>query len=356
VTCLPWLPRRLYVAGSSPAEVRNYLPPSHRSVAQEIVLLPSAESTSLSICKTQQTLPIRTWVRIKNSLYKGNIGFVEQSDATNATLIVTPRKCPYDLPQESGEKSLFSSELATLAGLTLEPISSPAGVDIGFTCGGCEFIYGLLRLTVPIRSVTLVELPHPDDIAFHMITDFKRPFIEETVHLFSAQFWRELNSVEICRGNLHGCRGNLVDVKWHKRTASVLLHTVENTIENVTHCSIWELRRVFSTRQGVRVVAGPYHGYTGHVIAAYDSTVSLQHDGQSLNVSLCILYNFLSLISKPSSKFPTYCWNHMYQTMFDPSMLSTKELTCLFPNQRVRSCLAIWLSSVMEHTRALKHP
>ena len=105
---------------------------------------------------------------------------MEQSNATSATLVVAPRKGPYDLPEQSSERSLFSSELATLTRLTLDPILSPTGVDIGFTCGGCKFIYRLLHLTIPIHSITLVELPHPDDIAFHMIMDFKRPFIEET--------------------------------------------------------------------------------------------------------------------------------------------------------------------------------
>jgi len=35
VTSLPWLPRRLYVAGSSPAEVREHLPLSHRTAGRD---------------------------------------------------------------------------------------------------------------------------------------------------------------------------------------------------------------------------------------------------------------------------------------------------------------------------------
>ena len=214
------------MAGSSPAEVWEHLPPSHHTAAREIILLPPVEGTSLSTFKTQQILPVQIWVCIKHGLYKGDISFVERSDATDAILVVTPHKHPYDLPQQSGEKSLFCSEMAILVGLTLEPIMSPTGVDIGFTCGGHDFIYGLLRLTIPTHSVTVVELPHPNEITFHMITDFERPFVEQTVHLFSAQFWHELDPVEIHRGDLHGSWGTLVNVEWHKRTASVLLHTV----------------------------------------------------------------------------------------------------------------------------------
>ena len=300
VTSLPWLPRRLYVAGSSPVEVREHLPLSHHTAAWEIILLLPAEGTSLSTFKTQQILPVQIWVHIKHGLYKGDISFVEQSDATDAILVVAPRKHPYNLPQQSGEKSLFCSEIAILAGLTLEPIMSPAGVDIGFTCGGHDSIYGLLCLTIPTRSVTVVELPHPNEITFHMITDFERPFVEQTVHLFSAQFWRELDPVEIRRGDLHGSRGTLVNVEWHKRTASVSLRTVniwEQDVneEDVVHCPIEELRRVFTTGQAVRVIAGPYCGYTGHVIAVYGGTVSLQYDGQSPNISVYIFHFSLIL-------------------------------------------------------------
>ncbi|KIM53424.1 hypothetical protein SCLCIDRAFT_31904 [Scleroderma citrinum Foug A] len=254
VTALPWLPCRLYVAGSSPVEVQQYLPPSHRTSAREITLVPPTEGTSLSTIKTWQILP---------------------SDSTNAVLVVAPRKHPYDLLQQSGEKSLFCDELAILAGLTLEPILSPAGVGIGFTCGGHDFIYGLLRLTIPTHSVTVVGLPHPDKIAFHMITNFEQALVEQTVQLFSAQF----------------CQGTLVDVDWHKRTASVSLHTVDvwewdSNKEVVVHCPIQELHRVFTTGQAVWVIAGPYHGYIGHVIAAYGGTVSLQYDGQSPNLEV----------------------------------------------------------------------
>ena len=77
MTSLPWLPCRLYMAGSSPVEVWEHLPPSHHTAAQEIVLLPPAEGTLLSTLKTQQILLVQIWVRIKNGLYKGDISFVE---------------------------------------------------------------------------------------------------------------------------------------------------------------------------------------------------------------------------------------------------------------------------------------
>ncbi|KAI6110842.1 hypothetical protein EDD16DRAFT_1519705 [Pisolithus croceorrhizus] len=153
ITFLPWLPCRLYMA--------------------------------------QQVLPILTWVHIKKGLYKGDIGFIETSNAIDVVLVIAP--C-----------------------LGLEPILSPTGVGIGFTFGGHDFIHGLLHLTVPAHSVTLVELPHPDNIAFHMITHFERSSVVKAVQLFSAQFWQELDMVKICEGELHGSQGSLINVEWDK--------------------------------------------------------------------------------------------------------------------------------------------
>ena len=311
VTSVPWLPCRLYVTASSPSEVRNNLPVSHRAAAKEIILLPPEEAPSLATFKARQTLPARVWVRIKKGLYKGDIAFVERSNAREAVVVVAPRIRPYDLSEQKGQKDLFSSELATLAGLSLVPISSAAGVDIGFTCGDQDFVYGLLRLSLPVDFLTLIELPHPDDISFHMVAHFEQPTVEKTMRLFSVQFWREGDIVEIRRDDLHGVRGSLVDVEWHKRTASLLPHTVEvqkeggNDKNGVIHCSIPELRRVFKAGDTVKVIAGPRRGYTGHVILVYDGKVTLQHDEQSLNVSLHF-FVFVVLITVPSSRFLSY--------------------------------------------------
>ncbi|KAI6095702.1 hypothetical protein F5141DRAFT_1221571 [Pisolithus sp. B1] len=248
-------------SGTCSAEVWNHFPPSYHSATKEIILLPPAKATSLAAFEAQQMLPIWTWVHIKKDLYKGNIGFVETSNQTDVTLIVAPYECLYDLPQQSGEKSLFSSELVTLASLALEPIVSPVGEDIGFRCGGHDFIHGLLCLTVPTHSVILVELPIPNDIAFHMVVNFEQTFVEKMVHLFSAQFWQEFDTVKICEGELSGSRGKLINVEWQKWAVSVLLHSMEawegdlDDKDEAIHCCIWELHGVFSTGQTVRIIA-----------------------------------------------------------------------------------------------------
>ncbi|KAI5981027.1 hypothetical protein EDC04DRAFT_2617701 [Pisolithus marmoratus] len=183
----------------------------HSLIQQDIILLPPMEATLLSVFKARQTLPVRTWVCIKKGPYKGDIGFVERSYPTNVVLIVAPREHPYDLPEQRGEKSLFS----------------------------------------------------------------------KMVLLFSAQFWCKFDTVEIWSGELRGSRGRLIDIEWYKRTASLFLPTDErlegdvNARGETIHCAIQELCRVFNTGQAVRIIAGPYRGYTGHVIMAYDGTLEV---------------------------------------------------------------------------------
>ncbi|KAI5994381.1 hypothetical protein EDD15DRAFT_2366460 [Pisolithus albus] len=271
ITTLPWLPHRLYVEASCPLEVQQNLPPSHRRCHKDIVLLPPQEGTSIMVFKARQILPTRNWVRIriKKSPYNGNVGYVEESTESDAVALVAPCHIPYDLPEESGERVLFDVELARMAGLDPVPILSPRGTEIGYSCCGEEFVYGLLRLTLPVDTLELLDLPHPDDIRFHVAAEFDLPFVERTLNLFSAQFWQEQDTVEVHEGELRSKRGALVDVNWHKRSATVLCD--DDTFE----CNLHELRRVFKIGDTVEVIAGPFCGETGCIVAQRTRTIVL---------------------------------------------------------------------------------
>ncbi|KAI5994442.1 hypothetical protein EDD15DRAFT_2196055 [Pisolithus albus] len=281
---LPWLPHRLYVEASCPLDVQQSLPPSHCRSHKDIVLLPPQEGTSILAYKARQVLPTRNWVRIKQSAYKGDIGYVEESAETHAVVLVAPRQLPYDVPEESGERMMFDVELARLAGLDSIPIISPSGAEIGYSCGGQQFVRGLLRLTLPVNALELVELPHPDDIRFHVATGVDPPFVEEMLNIFSVQFWREHDSVEIQEGDLRGKRGMLADIDLHKRSAIVLCDS-DDTFE----CNLRELCRVFKIGDTVRVIAGPFCGETGYVIVLHERTLVLavmQSDKSSANIEV----------------------------------------------------------------------
>ncbi|KAI5999998.1 hypothetical protein EDD15DRAFT_2193486 [Pisolithus albus] len=283
-TTLPWLPHWLYVEASCPLDVQQSLPPSHCRSHKDIILLPPQEGTSILAYKARQVLPTQNWVRIKQSAYKGDIGYVEESAETHVVVLVAPRQLPYDVPEESGERMMFDIELARLAGLDSIPIISPSGAEIGYSCGGQQFVCGLLRLTLLVNALELVELPHPDDIRFHVATGVDPPFVEETLNIFSAQFWREHDSVEIQEGDLRGKRGMLADIDLHKRSAVVLCDS-DDTFE----CNLQELRRVFKIGDTVRVIAGLFCGETGYVIVLHERMLVLavmQSDKSSANIEV----------------------------------------------------------------------
>ncbi|KAI5997544.1 hypothetical protein EDD15DRAFT_2364271 [Pisolithus albus] len=257
-----------HLRASCPLDIQQNLPPSHSRSHKEIVLLPPQEGTSIFAFKAHQVLPTRSWVQIRKSTYKGDIGYVEKSSESDAVVLVAPRRLPYDLPGDSGEKTRFDVELARIAKVDLVPLLSPGGAEIRYRCGEEEFVHGLLRLTLPVDTLEQVKLPHPDDIKFHAAADIDPPFVEETLNLFSAQFWREQDMVEIREGDLVGKRGTLADVDWHKQSAVLLCD--DDTIE----CNIRELRRVFRIGDMVEIMAGPFCGEeTGYVVAVHQRTI-----------------------------------------------------------------------------------
>ncbi|KAI6102241.1 hypothetical protein F5141DRAFT_1065723 [Pisolithus sp. B1] len=160
-------------------------------------------------------------------MYEGDIGYVEETAESDAVMLVAPCQLPYDLPEEPGERMMFDVELARIADCNVMPILSCSGAEVGYICDGHEFVHGLLRLMLPANTLEIVELPHPNDIRFHMAAGIDLQFVEETLNLFSAQF---------------------------------CLH---------------ELCRVFSLGDTLEVIAGPFCGETGYVVALHECTIIL---------------------------------------------------------------------------------
>ncbi|KAI6097313.1 hypothetical protein EDD16DRAFT_1527652 [Pisolithus croceorrhizus] len=94
-------------------------------------------------------------------------------------------------------------------------------------------------------------------------------FVKETLNLFSAQFWREQDAVEIREGDLRGKKGALTNVDWHKRSAVVWCD------DDAFKCTLHELRRVFSLGDTLEIIAGPFCGETGYVVALHEHTIIL---------------------------------------------------------------------------------
>ena len=127
-----------------------------------------------------------------------------------------------------------------------------------------------------------MEIPHPDDIKYHTNSSLDCSFIEQTFHIFSAQFWREKDEVEICEGDFTGMMGTLGDIDLAKRTAVVVCD------DHAFDCSLRELRRKFSLGNAVKIIAGPFGGDTGYVVAVREDTIAvaiIQENGTSDDVS-----------------------------------------------------------------------
>ncbi|KIM64225.1 hypothetical protein SCLCIDRAFT_23581 [Scleroderma citrinum Foug A] len=209
---------------SSPLEVWQNLPPLHLHAHKPIVLLPLKEGTLLATFKAHKTLPHQSWVRIKRpTLYKGDFSYVETSDEHDAVVIVAPRQCPYNIPEHLNKRVEFDVELVRMTNLILEPISSPTGTVIGYTCGGQEFIHGLLRLCLSVHNLEIIKHSHPDDIKYHITADFDCKFIEEMVQLFSAQFWQDMDEVEIQEGDLKGDGVKVIAGPFSRETSHVIV-------------------------------------------------------------------------------------------------------------------------------------
>ena len=133
-----------------------------------------------------------------------------------------------------------------------------------------------------MHVLEVVKLPHPDNIKY--LATANHTFVEETVHLFSAQFWREKDQIVIQEGDLKGKLGTLSSIHWDQRT------TIVSCEEGVFDCSLRELHRHFKLGDTMRVIVGPFSGEAGHhVVNVHDNSITLslmQEDGNSETMSL----------------------------------------------------------------------
>ena len=112
------------------------------------------------------------WVWIIHGLYKNNVGYVLLSNGDKFEILLAPRERPYD--NDHGRRLLFDIEAARQAGCSVE-----GTLDTGVvTC--CCLIYqqGLLRRSFVKQILEVVEVPHPDDLAFHHLAGINPPLIQ----------------------------------------------------------------------------------------------------------------------------------------------------------------------------------
>ncbi|KAL4062080.1 hypothetical protein V8B97DRAFT_2026921 [Scleroderma yunnanense] len=184
--------------------------------------------------KAQSHITVRTWAINKGGLTV----YVESSDENIAMVVVAPHQCPYNITKHSGHTMEFC------------PILLSSGAKIGYVCNRQQFVYGLLRLTLLVHTLELIKIPHPDDIKYHTISSLNCPFVKQTLHIFSAQF------------------------------------------------CLQELWRVFSLGDKVKVIADPFCGETGYVVAVHKVTIVMtvmqeNRTSDNVKVSKLLIQSYL---------------------------------------------------------------
>ncbi|KAI5986292.1 hypothetical protein EDC04DRAFT_2999523 [Pisolithus marmoratus] len=255
--------KNIYIVNFYSASARTFAIEYMKSRELEATTLPvatsPAEGMSIMVFKARQILPTPNWVRIKKSAYKGDLGYVAESTEGKAVMLVAPRQLPYDSLEESGERTRFDVELARVR----RPGSSTHP----------SFLWCRDRLQLrwaPIHSrtaqaaITGRHFGVGRSACILMTSDFTQQLV-----LTLPQFWRERDIVEVREGDLRGKRGALVNVDWHKRSAVVLCD------DDAFECNLHELRRAFSAGDTAEVIAGPFCGERGYVVALHEHTVVL---------------------------------------------------------------------------------
>ena len=214
------------------------MPPSHRSIIWRITLVPPEEVTLLySPC---EVFASAFWVRFKRGIYKNDIGYVLSRDGDRVDILITPRDRPYD---SDLHKLFFDADAARLVEYTV---------------------------TVEKQVLEVVEVPHPDDLAFHLLVGINPSLVSQTIKIFSAQLWREGDLVRVVEGELRNTPGRIISVDLENKSAAVEIDY--RGLVNYS-CPIFELQRVYKHGNSVKIFAGPEKGTSGCV---------LDHRGENL--------------------------------------------------------------------------
>jgi len=198
VTVSIWTAGQLYVVADSPRAIMASLPISHAFAVKQYLRVPDDERKAVE--HSGSKLPSPAWVRIKHGKYKGNIGYVLNSNPSNhlIAILIPPRCFPYPMPSRS--VALLDQFRLPNDQMVRDVICD--GKVTGFSYKGEQYYKGLLLKNFHCDRLELVASPHVDDIRLHMESGFDTPFIKKTLAAFSLQFLCIGDSVRVIAGEL----------------------------------------------------------------------------------------------------------------------------------------------------------
>ncbi|KAG1794535.1 uncharacterized protein HD556DRAFT_1474554 [Suillus plorans] len=272
VTVSIWAAGQLYVVADSPRTIAASLPTSHAFAVKQYLRISDEEREAVD--GSCSNLPNPAWVRIKYGQYKGDIGYVFDSDQSNGliAILIPPRCFPYPMP--GGSVALFDQfrlpDNQTVSDLIRD------GKVVGCSYKGEHYYMGLLLKHFHCDRLELVASPHADDIRLHMQSGFDTPFVKKTLVAFSMQFLRLGDSARVIAGELCSKVGTVVLTD--HTSGSVRLEMIFDGHRNEIDVRLEDIEHIFCVGDQVRVVAGPYLGLEGHVIQISDDMFHICQD------------------------------------------------------------------------------
>ncbi|KAG1897446.1 uncharacterized protein F5891DRAFT_982629 [Suillus fuscotomentosus] len=198
VTVSIWTAGQLYVVADSPRTITASLPISHTFAVKQYLRISEDEREAVE--RSCSKLPSPAWVRIKHGNYKGDIGYVLDSDPLNhlIAILIPPRHFPYPMP---GRSVALLDRFRLPNGQAVRDVICDGKV-IGFSYKGERYYKGLLLKNFHRDHLELVASPHADDIRLHMESGFDTPFVKKTLAAFSLQFMRIGDLARVIAGEL----------------------------------------------------------------------------------------------------------------------------------------------------------
>ncbi|KAG2094044.1 uncharacterized protein F5147DRAFT_657285 [Suillus discolor] len=261
----PTLPGRLYVTAPNSIIIRAAFPSSHADCFLWCAFASDDQTPHASIA-------IPGWYRMTHGAYNRDIAYRLSYDDPMKTvkLLVASRRLndPRDIGKLRQEHRL---------------LEHPAGVE-NYKYRGQEYIHGLMCIEQPITDVIRISLPAAQDIVLHKELGCDPEFVSVTMHMYSAQYWREGDEVRVVSGALSGTWGIILDVQINDGMALVDLACVPGSngalidIDAPVSFPIMDLRRRIQAGHHVRVLdtsaeKSEYKGKEGIVLEAVNDTL-----------------------------------------------------------------------------------
>ncbi|KAG1895209.1 uncharacterized protein F5891DRAFT_984416 [Suillus fuscotomentosus] len=265
VTVSAWAAGQLYVVADSPKAISTSLPASHSFAVKQYIRISDEERQAVEHLRSK--LPDPGWVRIKYGKYKGDMGYVFDSDQSNGfvTVLIALRDFPYPMPGHS-VALLDRSRLPNNDQAVRDIIRD--GKVAGCSYKGELYYMGLLAKQFHRDRLEIVASPHADDIRLHMQSGWDTPFVKKTLLAFSMQFLRAGDPVKIIAGGI--CSEASTVVSTDHAIGSARLEITLDGHRREIDVRLEDIERVFRVGDEVRVVAGPYLGLEGHIIQICD--------------------------------------------------------------------------------------